>query len=160
MSREREKGEPELSLSELAERSGIPPRTIRFYIARGLLAGPLKAGRGASYGQEHLDRLAGIQEWQSKGLTLTEVGRRLAGAERSGSFPGEPLTLLSYQIAPEVTVQVQANVSPWRLRQIQRVLSEAASLLAEVGNVRVDREEKDKKVDKDKIDNQRGGNKS
>ena len=58
-------------------------------------------------------------------------------------------------------MQVQANVSPWRLRQIQRVLSEAASLLTEVGNVRVDRVDKDKdKVDRDKIDNQRGGNKS
>jgi DNA-binding transcriptional MerR regulator len=145
MSRERKNGELELSLSELAERSGTPPRTIRFYIARGLLAGPLKAGRGAVYGQEHLDRLAEIRDWQSKGLTLTEVGRRLAGEDRSSSFPGEPLPLLSYQIAPEVTVQVQANVSPWRLRQIQRVLREAASLLAGDGG--------------DPDDNQLGGSK-
>ena len=47
-------------LAELAEKAGLPGRTIRFYIARGLLPGPLKAGRGAAYGQEHLDRLREI----------------------------------------------------------------------------------------------------
>ena len=30
------------TLAELSEESGIPARTIRFYIARGLLDGPVK----------------------------------------------------------------------------------------------------------------------
>ena len=141
MSRECEKGEPELSLSELAERSGIPPRTIRFYIARGLMDGPIKAGRGAIYSEEHLARLAEIKDWQSKGLTLTEVGRRLAGADRARPALGEQIGLFSYQIAPEVTVQVQANVSPWRLRQIQRVLRDAAILLSGEGEESFDDED-------------------
>lgn len=40
-------------LAELAQKAGLPGRTIRFYIARGLLPGPLKAGRGATYGPEN-----------------------------------------------------------------------------------------------------------
>jgi DNA-binding transcriptional MerR regulator len=46
-----------MTLAELADASGIPPRTVRFYIARGLLEGPEVAGRGATYGPGHLERL-------------------------------------------------------------------------------------------------------
>ena len=63
------------TLAELSEESGTPARTIRFYIARGLLDGPLKAGRGAVYTAEHLARLEKIKE---------TAGRRpYAGRDRS-----------------------------------------------------------------------------
>ena len=81
MSSEKDKSGVELSLAELAERSGTPGRTIRFYIARGLLAGPFKAGRGASYGEAHLARLAEIREWQEKGLTQEAVIQVPAGTK-------------------------------------------------------------------------------
>jgi DNA-binding transcriptional MerR regulator len=48
---------PTYSLNDLAEGTGIEARTIRSYIERGLLQGPDARGRGASYSQEHLDRL-------------------------------------------------------------------------------------------------------
>jgi DNA-binding transcriptional MerR regulator len=50
-----------MTLAELADASGIPPRTVRFYIARGLLEGPEVAGRGATYGPGHLERLQKIR---------------------------------------------------------------------------------------------------
>jgi len=131
MSSEKDKSGVELSLAELAERSGTPGRTIRFYIARGLLAGPLKAGRGASYGEAHLARLAEIREWQEKGLTLTEIARRLTSGERMRPEMGRPQALLSYRLAPDVVVQVDAEASPWRLRQIERVLRDVARLLTD-----------------------------
>ncbi|MFN6203164.1 MAG: MerR family transcriptional regulator [Acidobacteriota bacterium] len=131
MSSEKDKSGVELSLAELAERSGTPGRTIRFYIARGLLAGPFKAGRGASYGEAHLARLAEIREWQEKGLTLTEIARRLTSGERMRPEMGRPQALLSYRLAPDVVVQVDAEASPWRLRQIERVLRDVARLLTD-----------------------------
>ena len=67
----------ELSLSELAEESQVPGRTIRFYIAKGLLPGPSQAGRGASYGQVHLKQLQEIKRLQGRGLTLTEIARSI-----------------------------------------------------------------------------------
>src|SRR5437868_14346256 len=67
------------TLAELAEASGIPARTIRFYIARGLLNGPLKAGRGASYTAEHLERLEEIKRLQAEGRVLNEIAQIVAG---------------------------------------------------------------------------------
>ena len=45
------------TLVELADVSGVPARTIRFYIAKGLLPPPLVGGRAACYGEEHLKEL-------------------------------------------------------------------------------------------------------
>ncbi|MCX7888022.1 MAG: helix-turn-helix domain-containing protein [Verrucomicrobiae bacterium] len=121
-----------LSLTELAARTGCPARTIRYYIARGLLPGPLKAGRGARYGPQHCQRLEEIRRWQAKGLTLAEIARHLAqGAQRPARPLEKPTTWWSYQLAPEVVVQVRADTGPWRLRQILRALQEAAVGLAQ-----------------------------
>ena len=118
-------------MAELAERAGVTGRTIRFYIAKGLMPGPFKAGRGACYGAEHLQRLAEIKEWQGKGLTLTEVARQIAGNAQPMRVMETPTAYWSYQLAPDVTVQVRTDASPWRLRQIQRALQDAAQRLAQ-----------------------------
>jgi len=144
MSTSKNKTADELSLAELAEKSGTPARTIRFYIAKGLLAGPFKAGRGASYGEEHLQRLVEIKEWQAKGLTLTEIAHKLAGKGQSQPMRvmESPTAWWSYQLAPDVTVQVRTDASPWRLRQIQRALNEIAARLARPTNEEDDHENK------------------
>lgn len=133
----------ELSLAELAQRSGTPGRTIRFYISSGLLAGPFKAGRGAFYGREHLQRLAEIRAKQAEGLTLTEVRHQLAPGDRSPIETEEPIVLLSYQLAPDVSVQVRADASPWRIRQIRRVLRDAARLLVQPESEEEENEQRD-----------------
>ena len=113
-----------LTFAELAARAGLPGRTIRFYIAKGLLPGPVKAGRGATYGKEHLETLRSIKASQAKGLTLSEVARRLSG-ESQGQLPA-PIAWRNYTLAEDVTVSVRADVAPWRLKQIRRYLSEMA----------------------------------
>ena len=50
-----------MTLAGLAERSGLPARTIRFYIARGLINAPAKSGRIAEYTAEHVVRLERIK---------------------------------------------------------------------------------------------------
>jgi DNA-binding transcriptional MerR regulator len=50
-----------LSLSDLADATGIEARTIRSYIERGLLPSSETRGRGATYSAEHLARLKVIQ---------------------------------------------------------------------------------------------------
>ena len=47
--------EPTFGLQELAERSGLPIRTIRWYQSEGLLPKPSKNGRDAVYRGEHLE---------------------------------------------------------------------------------------------------------
>ncbi|MFJ3247126.1 MerR family transcriptional regulator [Streptomyces sp. NPDC086782] len=70
--------EPTLTIDALAARAGVTVRTIRFYSGRGLLPppvlGPRRVGR---YGQEHLARLALIEEMQLRGMTLAAIERHL-----------------------------------------------------------------------------------
>lgn len=69
---------PSLSLDDLARESDIPERTIRSYIARGLLPQPLGRGRASSYGEEHRTRLLfikAVREAAPYELPLAVLGR-------------------------------------------------------------------------------------
>ena len=47
----------ELTIEDLEKHSGLSVRTLHYYMQEGLLPGPDKRGKYASYSQEHLDRL-------------------------------------------------------------------------------------------------------
>lgn len=69
---------PTLTVDELAARAGVTVRTIRFYSTRGLLPPPvIGARRVGHYGQDHLSRLALIEELQHQGMTLAAIERYL-----------------------------------------------------------------------------------
>ena len=121
-----------LTFAELAARAGLPGRTIRFYITRGLLPGPVKAGRGATYGKEHLQALRSIKALQAKGQTLGEIARRVSGESPREILP-QPAAWWNYAVAEDVTVSVRADVGPWRLKQIRRHINEMATGLREAG---------------------------
>ncbi|MEV0481782.1 MerR family transcriptional regulator [Streptomyces sp. NPDC050508] len=71
-------GEPTLTIDELAARAGTTVRTVRFYGTKGLLPPPvIGARRVGHYGQEHLSRLALIEELQHQGMTLAAIERYL-----------------------------------------------------------------------------------
>jgi DNA-binding transcriptional MerR regulator len=53
-------------------------RTVRFYIAEGLLPGPGARGRGAGYTEEHLFRLRLIRRLADRHVPLAEMRARLA----------------------------------------------------------------------------------
>lgn len=122
--------EREWSLAELAEQTECPARTIRFYISRGLLPGPVKGGRGAVYNEQHRQLLQRIRVLQEKGLALSEIARELAGAEapKTTVQPG-PAPWWQYGIAEDVQVWVRGDASPWRIRQIRTALAELAARL-------------------------------
>ncbi len=65
------------TLAELAADAGVSPRTIRFYVAQGLLRGPEGAGPGARYNESDLHRLRLIRRLQAQHLPLAEIRRRL-----------------------------------------------------------------------------------
>ena len=63
----------EYTIDELAARTGVPSRTIRFYQAKGLLPPPRKRGRVAMYDDTHAERLQVVAELQDKGLRLRAI---------------------------------------------------------------------------------------
>ena len=66
------------SIEALATQAGVPVRTIRFYITRGLLPSPSARGKAASYGEEHLLRLRLIRRLVDQRVPLEEIRQRLA----------------------------------------------------------------------------------
>ncbi len=66
-------------VQELADHAGVSVDTIRFYQKRHLLAPPVRTGRVAWYGTDHLDRLHQIRDLQAEGFTLAIIRRVLDG---------------------------------------------------------------------------------
>jgi DNA-binding transcriptional MerR regulator len=62
-----------LTVEELAERGRVSVRTVRFYIAEGLLPGPGSRGKAATYGEEHLLRLRLIRRLAEQRVPLAEM---------------------------------------------------------------------------------------
>ncbi|HSW41402.1 MAG TPA: MerR family transcriptional regulator [Patescibacteria group bacterium] len=73
--------ESEYSLQDLSDLAGVTPRTIRYYIAQGLLPSPDRAGPGTTYGDGHLHRLRLIRRLQREHLPLAEIRSRLAALD-------------------------------------------------------------------------------
>jgi DNA-binding transcriptional MerR regulator len=67
-----------MTLSALADAADVSARTVRYYIAQGLLPPPAGSGGGASYGDEHLRVLAAIRALKEQHLPLAEIRLRLA----------------------------------------------------------------------------------
>jgi DNA-binding transcriptional MerR regulator len=118
----------EYTLAELSEQSGIPARTIRFYVARGLLDGPAKAGRGAAYTASHAARLEQIKALQSEGRTLAEITHLLTGpATVKANLPAA--AWYQHVVSEDVMVFVRADSSPWRMKQIRAAIDNLAAQL-------------------------------
>ncbi len=71
------------SLTELADLAGVTPRTVRYYLASGLLPAVGISGPGAKYGDDHLDRLRVIRRLQREHLPLADIRRRLADLDQA-----------------------------------------------------------------------------
>jgi len=70
-------GDPRFSLSELEESSGLNERTIRYYIAQGLMPPAMGRGRSRYYTPEHLQILTQIAAFRDQRLSIEEIRTRL-----------------------------------------------------------------------------------
>jgi DNA-binding transcriptional MerR regulator len=71
---------PTYKLEELAAEAGVSPRTVRYYVQRGLLPAPEFRGKDTAYGQEHLLRLLAVKQLQQAHMPLDEIQVRLGSA--------------------------------------------------------------------------------
>ena len=67
------------SLTDLTDQAGVSARTVRYYVAEGLLPPPALAGSRSYYTAAHRDRLQLIGLLKDAYLPLKEIRRRLAG---------------------------------------------------------------------------------
>ncbi|MBM4343825.1 MAG: MerR family transcriptional regulator [Deltaproteobacteria bacterium] len=66
-----------LSLDDLSAATGVSPRTIRYYMLNGLLAGPTGSGPAARYPAGHAPRLRAIRSLQDDGRQLAAIRAEL-----------------------------------------------------------------------------------
>ena len=67
----------EYALTDLAEATGLSPRTIRYYIAQGLVPAPGRQGSATRYPRSTLDRLHLIARLRDANVPLASIRQRL-----------------------------------------------------------------------------------
>lgn len=67
-----------LTIAELAARTGVSVRTIRFYAGMDLIPPPRVEGRVGRYDERHIARLELVRDLQGLGFTLAAIERYLA----------------------------------------------------------------------------------
>ncbi len=75
----------QMTIGELARRTGMTVRNIRAHQTRGLLPPPEVHGRTGYYNDEHLARIELTREMQAEGLNLEAIRRVLESTEGSSS---------------------------------------------------------------------------
>ena len=112
-----------LTIDQLAERSGISVRTIRFYAGRGLLPAPRLRGRTGLYGPDHLARLELVSELSALGFTLAAIEAQLA--RLPAGVGAEELALHRALLTPWVPEQVEELTVDELARRAGRPLNPA-----------------------------------
>jgi DNA-binding transcriptional MerR regulator len=69
---------PTYSIDELAAKTNVASRTIRFYQGKGILDKPRRQGRKAFYTEDHITRLKLIAQLQDRGLRIRGMRQLLA----------------------------------------------------------------------------------
>jgi len=75
----------ELTIDELAHRTGMTVRNIRAHQSRGLVPPPEVRGRTGYYGPEHVARIELIRELQGEGFNLEAIRRLMSDSAGSSS---------------------------------------------------------------------------
>ena len=119
------------SIDELSTLGGVTPRTVRYYIAQGLLERPAGEKRGAHYLQRHLEQLLLIRRWTEAGLSLDRIRALIAGAPedppRRPAPPGTVEVWSRMTLADGLEVHVEpgrAGLSPEQVRALVRGITD------------------------------------
>lgn len=108
-----------MRIGELASRSGVPAKTIRYYEDVGLLPAPTRLPNGyRDYDDAALGRLAFVRTAQASSLTLGEI-RGILGFRDRGETPCEHVRAL---------VERRAADLDERIGELQRLHAELARL--------------------------------
>jgi len=118
---------PDYSIAELTDLIGVPDRTIRFYVAQGLLLGPDRRGPGAQYPEENLYRLRLIRKLAGDNKPLAAIrdeierlgpeGLRQQAAPRTAldyirELRGEASSMMRRAPSISSAIESRSSVSP------------------------------------------------
>lgn len=96
----------ELTIGQVAERSGIAASAIRYYEAEGLLPQPLRRGTWRVYDEAVLDQLALLELARGAGFSVAEMKQLLAGF-KGRTPPGERWRKLTRSKLVELDARIE-----------------------------------------------------
>jgi len=133
---EKDRSEPCLQIGEVADRTGVTQRTLRFYEERGLLKPPTRMEGGFRlYSEDDVARVEQIKQLQSLlGLTLAEI-KEMVEAE-------EVREELRATYRPDLEVGERIKRYQKRIEVTQRQFDIISSKLAAMKDMKKDLEER------------------
>ncbi|NDY92055.1 Cd(II)/Pb(II)-responsive transcriptional regulator [Ideonella livida] len=88
-----------MKIGDLAQRTGTPVETIRYYERQGLLPAPPRTGSNYRlYGEAHAERLAFVRRGRALGMNLDEIRQLLQLKDQPQADCAEVNTLLDAHI--------------------------------------------------------------
>jgi DNA-binding transcriptional MerR regulator len=128
--------EPYLQIGEVADRTGVTQRTLRFYEERGLLKPPTRMDGGFRlYSEDDVGRVEQIKRMQSLlGLTLAEIKDMVEAEEVRGE--------LDATFRPDRPVEERIQRVGRRIEVTQRQYDIIASKLTAMAEMKTDLEAK------------------
>jgi DNA-binding transcriptional MerR regulator len=107
-----------MKIGELARTAGVPPSTIRFYEAEGLLPRPPRTSGRRDYDESAVLRLRLVLVAQQIGFTLRETKALVAGVDRE-----RPARATWSVLVDDKLVEIESAMK--RLRAMRTLLREA-----------------------------------
>ncbi|MBN1944171.1 MAG: MerR family transcriptional regulator [Bradymonadales bacterium] len=121
------------SISEVAQRTGVSTRTVRYYVVRGLIDPPAGRGRGNHYTDTHIEQIARVRRLQREGVGLDAIGR-LGECADSSLRPTEgpsPLAdvVFRFPVGPGVRLEFDANAGNPPVQVIDKLVEACRRIL-------------------------------
>jgi DNA-binding transcriptional MerR regulator len=120
------------TIGQLSELTGFSRRTIRYYVAEGLLDPPAGRGRGGFYFDSHLEVLRRIRFLREKGVRLSAIFEMLRKDAALQVSP-ERRIWVKYEIEPGVEILVERGLEEQRSKDVAEVVRVARSILSKGG---------------------------
>jgi len=133
-----------LSIGQLAERTGVSRRTVRFYVQRGLIAPPEGRGRGSGYTGKHVEQVLRVRKLQREGLVLDTI--RQLGGEGEGPPVKVPAFVGTMVHRIELVPGVRLEIDAQRIPPDPRVLAALSDACRQVLNLKTGGREHDENV--------------
>ena len=97
----------QLSIGEVARRSGVAPSALRFYEHRGLIASTRTDGNQRRYDRSVLRRIALVQAGRAAGISLVEIRAALAGLPTSRTPSRRDWERLSHRWRDDLDARIE-----------------------------------------------------
>ncbi|MFE5732480.1 MerR family transcriptional regulator [Streptomyces sp. NPDC056528] len=123
-----------MRIGELARRSGVSERSLRYYEAQGLLASERTPGGQRDFGEWAVDRVIRVQALYAAGLTSKKIARLLPCMRDADGAPSEIATSLLVDELSAERERIDRTIADLvRSRDVlDEVISTAADSLAAV----------------------------